>query len=157
RDITERRRSQELLEEARNRLFQSQKMEALGQLTGGVAHDFNNLLTVILGNLDTAKRDISKFPSSIADQVSRLIDNATAVAERAAVLIQRLLAFSRRQPLSPKLLDVNKFIMSTTDFWQSSLGEAIHIEAVGAAGLWQVEADPHQLEATLLNLAVNAR
>jgi CheY-like chemotaxis protein len=87
----------------------------------------------------------------------RVLTNARTGADRAAVLTQRLLAFSRRQPLAPKPLDVNKFIAAAVDFLQRSLGERIHIEAVGAGGLWKVEADQHQLEASLLNLAVNAR
>jgi PAS domain S-box-containing protein len=157
RDITERRRAQEMLDQARDRLFQSQKIEAVGQLTGGVAHDFNNLLMIIMGNLDTAKRHVGSLTGIIADQLTRVITNARTGAERAAMLTQRLLAFSRRQPLSPKALDVNKFIAGAVDFLQRSLGETIHIEAVGGGGLWQVEADPHQLEAGLLNLAVNAR
>jgi len=157
RDITVRRQAQEMLEQARSRALQSQKMEAVGQLTGGIAHDFNNLLTVILGNLDIAKRDAGKLTGGIADQLTRLIRNATAGAERAAVLTKRLLAFSRQQPLSPEPLDVNRFIAGAVDFLQGSLGETIQIEAVGAAGLWQVEADPQQLEVTLFNLALNAR
>jgi PAS domain S-box-containing protein len=157
RDITERRRAQEMIEQARDRLFQSQKMEAVGQLTGGVAHDFNNLLTIIMGNLDTAKRHIGSLTGGIADQLARVIGNARTGAERAAMLTQRLLAFSRQQPLSPKPIEVNKFIAGAVDFLQRSLGETIHIEAVGGGGLWQVEADRHQLETSLLNLAVNAR
>jgi PAS domain S-box-containing protein len=157
RDITEQRNARALLEQARDRTFQSQKMEAVGQLTGGVAHDFNNLLTIIIGNLDTAKRHVGSLTGGIADQLTRVIGNARTGAERAAVLTQRLLAFSRRQPLSPQALDVNKFIAGAVDFLQRSLGETIEIEAVGGGGLWQVEADRHQLETSLLNLAVNAR
>jgi PAS domain S-box-containing protein len=157
RDITERRQAQEMLEQARERLFQSQKMEAVGQLTGGVAHDFNNLLTIIMGNLDTAKRHTGKLSGGVADQLTRALGNARTGAERAAVLTQRLLAFSRRQPLAPRALDLNKFVATAVDFLRRSLGEAVQIEVVGSAGLWQAEADPHQLEASLLNLAVNAR
>jgi PAS domain S-box-containing protein len=157
RDITAWRQAQQMLERTRERLFQSQKMEAVGQLTGGIAHDFNNLLTVILGNLDIAKRDARNLTGGIADELTRLIGNAIRGAERAAVLTQRLLAFSRRQPLSPEPLDVNRFVVGAVDFLQRSLGETIRIEAVGAGELWQVEADPHQLEAALLNLALNAR
>ncbi|MCC6778399.1 MAG: PAS domain S-box protein [Hyphomicrobiales bacterium] len=157
RDITERRRAQEQLEEARVRLFQSQKMEAVGQLTGGVAHDFNNLLTIILGNLDIASRHVGSLSGGIADQLKRLLGNARTGAQRAATLTQRLLVFSRRQPLSPKVLDATRFITGAVEFLQRSLGERIHIQAAGSAGLWTIEADPHQLEAALLNLAVNAR
>jgi PAS domain S-box-containing protein len=157
RDITEQRKAQELLEQARDRTFQSQKMEAIGQLTGGVAHDFNNLLTIIMGNLDTAKRHVATLSGGIADQLTRVVGNARTGAERAAVLTQRLLAFSRRQPLNPQALDVNKFIAGAVEFLQRSLGETIQVEAIGGGGLWQVEADRHQLEVSLLNLAVNAR
>jgi PAS domain S-box-containing protein len=156
-DITEQRKAKELLEEARNRLFQAQKMEAVGQLTGGVAHDFNNLLTIMLGNLDTAQRYTRSLTGDVADQLTRVIGNARTGAQRAAALTQRLLAFSRRQPLSPKPLDVNKFVAGAVDFLQRSLGETVHVEAVGGGGLWSIEADPNELEAALLNLALNAR
>src|SRR5262245_33484641 len=89
--------------------------------------------------------------------VKRALDNAMRGAQRAAILTQRLLAFSRQQPLDPKPLDVNKFIAAEVEFLQRSLGETIEVEAVGSAGLWPVEVDAHQLEAALLNLAVNAR
>jgi len=157
RDITERHQAQQMLDQARERLLQMQKMEAIGQLTGGVAHDFNNLLTIILGNLDTAQRNLGELPANAAGRLQRVIGNATRGAQRAATLTRRLLAFSRRQPLSPRALDVNKFIAGAVDFLQRSLGETVHVEAVGGGGLWHVEVDQNQLEASLLNLAVNAR
>jgi PAS domain S-box-containing protein len=157
RDITERRQAQKLLEEARERLMQMQKMEAIGQLTGGVAHDFNNLLMIIIGNLETAQRRLGGVPPAAAPQLERAISAAMRGAQRAATLTQRLLAFSRRQPLSPKALDVNRFITAAADFLHRSLGETVEVETVGGAGVWPVEADPSQLEAALLNLAVNAR
>jgi signal transduction histidine kinase len=145
-----------MLDQARDRLLQMQKMEAIGQLTGGVAHDFNNLLMIILGNLETAHRHIGELTGSAASRLQRVIGNAMRGAQRAATLTQRLLAFSRRQPLSPRALDVNKFIAGAVDFLQRSLGETINVEAVGGGGLWHVEVDPNQLEASLLNLAINA-
>jgi PAS domain S-box-containing protein len=157
RDITERHQAQQMLEQTRERLIQMQKMEALGQLTGGVAHDFNNLLTIILGNLETAQRLLGELTGSAASRLQRVIGNAMRGAQRAATLTQRLLAFSRRQPLSPRALNLNKFIAGAVDFLQRSLGELVNVEAVGGAGLWHVEIDPDQLEASLLNLAVNAR
>jgi PAS domain S-box-containing protein len=158
RDITERHQNEQMLEQVRERSLQSQKMEAIGQLTGGVAHDFNNLLTIIMGNLDTAQRHVDySLIGGVADQLARLIGNAKIGAQRAAMLTQRLLAFSRRQPLNPKPLDVNKFIAVSVEFLQRSLGETIAVEAVGGGGLWQVEIDPSQFEATLLNLAINGR
>jgi PAS domain S-box-containing protein len=157
RDVTERRLTQELLDQARERLLQSQKMEAIGQLTGGVAHDFNNLLTIVIGNLETAQRHLGALTGGVAFRLKRSLDNAMRGAQRAATLTQRLLAFSRQQPLDPKPLDVNKFIAAEVEFLQRSLGETIEVQAVGSAGLWPVEVDAHQLGAALLNLAVNAR
>jgi PAS domain S-box-containing protein len=157
RDVTERRLAQEMLDQARERLLQSQKMEAIGQLTGGVAHDFNNLLTIVIGNLETAQRHLGALTGGVVFRLKRSLDNAMRGAQRAAILTQRLLAFSRQQPLDPKPLDINKFIAAEVEFLQRSLGETIEVQAVGSAGLWLVEADAHQLGAALLNLAVNAR
>jgi len=138
----------ELAEQA---LRQSQKMEAVGQLTGGVAHDFNNLLTIIIGNLGIAKRGV------VEARAERALANALTGAERAAQLTQRLLAFSRRQPLNPRAVDANKLIVSMSDLLTRTLGENIQLETIGGAGLWNVEADASELEASVLNLAVNAR
>jgi two-component system, NtrC family, sensor kinase len=138
----------ELAEQA---LRQSQKMEAVGQLTGGVAHDFNNLLTIIIGNLGIAKRGV------VESRAERALNNALVGAERAAQLTQRLLAFSRRQPLDPRVLDVNKLIVSISDLLVRTLGENTELETIGGAGLWKVEVDASELESTLLNLALNAR
>jgi PAS domain S-box-containing protein len=157
RDVTERHLAQEMLDQARERLLQGQKMEAVGQLTGGVAHDFNNLLTIVIGNLETAQRHLGALSGGVASRLKRSLDNAMRGAQRAATLTQRLLAFSRQQPLDPKPLDVNKFTAAEVEFLQRSLGEMIEVEAVGSAGLWLVEVDAHQLGAALLNLAVNAR
>jgi signal transduction histidine kinase len=143
----------EKVEEA---LRQSQKMEAIGQLTGGVAHDFNNLLQVILGNLERlGRRRPGGSPAAAAEH--RLIEAASRAAGRAATLTQRLLAFSRRQPLTPKALDLNRLMAGLLDLLGRTLGEAIRVETVLAGGLWRVFADENQLENALLNLAVNAR
>jgi PAS domain S-box-containing protein len=157
RDITDQHVAQTILEEARERMLQAQKMEAIGQLTGGVAHDFNNLLTVVIGNLETIQHNLEELSGGAAGQLKRAASNALRGAQRAAALTQRLLAFSRQQALDPKPLDLNKFIAAEVEFLQRSLGETINIEAVGGGGLWQVEVDPNELEAALLNLAVNAR
>jgi two-component system, NtrC family, sensor kinase len=138
----------ELAEQA---LRQSQEMEAVGPLTGGVAHDFNNLLTIIIGNLGIAKRGV------VEARAERALNNALVGAERAAQLTQRLLAFSRRQPLNPRVLDANKLILSISDLLARTLGEDIELETIGGAGLWSVEVDASELESTLLNLALNAR
>jgi PAS domain S-box-containing protein len=156
RDMTERRLAQEQLDQAQATILQAQKMEAVGQLTGGVAHDFNNLLMVILGNLEIAARHAASEARG-SPRLKRAIDNAGEGARRAATLTQKLLAFSRRQPLAPKPLDLNKFIAEEVEFLQRTLGENIEVRAFGGEGLWWVEADLNQLEAALLNLAVNAR
>jgi signal transduction histidine kinase len=136
---------------AENALRQAQKMEAVGQLTGGVAHDFNNLLTIIIGNLGIARRGV------VEARAERALDHALVGAQRAAQLTQRLLAFSRRQPLDPRVVDPNKLIVSMSDLLARSLGENIALETISGAGLWKIEADVSELETTLLNLALNAR
>jgi PAS domain S-box-containing protein len=141
-------------ERAEEALRQSQKMEAVGQLTGGIAHDFNNLLTVITGNVDAARRHLGEQGEA---RVLRALGNALVGAERAATLTQRLLAFSRRQPLNPRPIDANKLVTGMSELLHRTLGETIAVETVLAAGLWQIEADPNQLENAILNLAVNAR
>jgi PAS domain S-box-containing protein len=145
RDMTERRAMEA-------QLRQAQKMEAIGQLTGGVAHDFNNLLTIIIGNLDILSRE----PDDTARR-HRAIEAAMQGAQRAATLTQQLLAFSRRQPLNPRSTDVNKLVSQTAEMLGRLLGETIAVELRLAADAWHVRIDGHQLENTLLNLAVNAR
>jgi len=156
RDTTERREAQLALQRAQEQLAQAQKMEGIGQLTGGVAHDFNNLLTIIMGNLETLQRTLKKPPPDQA-RMTRSVDNALRGAQRAAALTQRLLAFSRRQPLDPKAIDVSRLVSGMSDLLRRTLGEQIAIETVLAGGLWRALADPNQLEIAILNLAVNAR
>jgi PAS domain S-box-containing protein len=153
RDDTERMEAQRALREAQEQLAASQKMEAVGQLSGGIAHDFNNLLMIVIGNLETGQRHAHE---SNNPKMQRALNHAMRGAQRAASLTQRLLAFSRRQALNPKPLDINKFLVGSADFLGRSLGEAVEIETVGAAGLWAVEVDANQLEVALLNLAINA-
>ena len=160
--VRERTRELEAENEARKRaeasLRQAQKMEAVGQLTGGVAHDFNNLLTIVLGGLDIIGRQLSVLGvSPEADRIARGRDIAVEGAKRAATLISRLLAFSRLQPLDPKPFDVNKLIAATGELLHRTLGEHIALETVLSAGLWRLHADANQLENSLLNLALNAR
>ena len=155
RDISERRAAQEELMRAQGQLAQAQKMEGIGQLTGGVAHDFNNLLTVILGNLETAQRASSTNPDP--GRLARALEHATLGAQRAASLTQRLLAFSRRSPLDPKPVDANRLVSGMSDLLRRTLGEQIVVETVLPGGLWRIHADPNQLESAILNLAVNAR
>lgn len=142
--------------QAEEALRQAQKMEAVGQLTGGIAHDFNNLLTVVTGNIGMAQRALDAADVTDA-RTRRALTGAMKGAERAATLTQRLLAFSRRQPLAPKVIDVDKLVLSMSDLIQRSLGELIKLEIVIAPGLWRIEADANQLESAILNLAVNAR
>lgn len=143
--------------EAEDMLRHTQKMEAIGQLTGGVAHDFNNLLTVVSGNLEIASRTLTSGAAGSKEKLARLISNASAGAQRAAVLTRRLLAFARRQPLAPTVINVSQFLTGMSDFLRRTLGEHISLEVVGAAGVWQIEVDISEMEAALLNLAANAR
>jgi PAS domain S-box-containing protein len=150
--------------EAEARLRQAQKMEAIGQLTGGIAHDFNNLLTVIIGNLDAIRcrlmmalehheGDVAVLTATL----QRPIDAALRGAGRAAELTHRLLAFGRRQPLEPKILDINKLVPSLAEMMSRTLGETIEVETVLSGGLWRIFVDWNQLENVLLNLVINAR
>jgi signal transduction histidine kinase len=143
--------------EAEEMLRHAQKMEAIGQLTGGVAHDFNNLLTIITGNIEIAQRSLSTWSETSRERLTRAIGNAASGAQRAAVLTQRLLAFARRQPLDPRLTNVNQLIGGMGEFFRRTVGENIDLKIVGGAGLWQVEVDPNQMEAAILNLVVNAK
>jgi two-component system, NtrC family, sensor kinase len=142
---------------AEETLRQSQRLEAVGQLTGGVAHDFNNLLTIIIGNLEFAQRQLDSWSDGAQVKLARRVDNAMHGARRAATLTKRLLAFSRQQPLNPTALDVNRLLNGLSEFLRRSLGEEISLEIVGGGGVWPVEADAAELEAAVLNLALNAR
>jgi PAS domain S-box-containing protein len=135
-------------------LRQSQKMEAIGQLTGGIAHDFNNLLQGITGGLDLVKKRVMQ---GRFNEIDRFISGAMASASRASALTHRLLAFSRRQPLAPKPLEVNPLLASMEELFRRTLGERVLFELVTAGGLWLTKCDPNQLENAVLNLAINAR
>ena len=153
RDITERRQTQQALLEAQAALVQSQKMESLGQLSGGIAHDFNNLLHVIKNAVEIVRRRLG----SIDGDVARALDMIKRNADRGASLTQRLLAFSRRQPLQPSPISPNQLVSGITEVLRSALGESIALETVLGSGTWPVSVDANQLETSLLNLAVNAR
>ncbi len=144
-------------EMAEGALRQAQRLDAIGQLTGGVAHDFNNLLTIIIGNLESAQRQAAALSGAVSDRLSQSIGRATQGALRAATLTRRLLAFSRQQPLNPKALNVNKLLLGLPDLLKGGIGESIALEVVGAGGLWAVDTDATELETAILNLAVNAR
>jgi PAS domain S-box-containing protein len=154
RDITEQRRQQDALDKAEDALRQAQKMEAVGQLTGGLAHDFNNLLTGISGALELLQIRISQGRYK---DVERYISTAQGAANRAAALTHRLLAFSRRQTLDPKATDVNRLVTSMTDLINNTLGPEIEMTMETAPDLWTTLVDPNQLENALLNLCINAR
>ena len=142
RDLTDRLTAQQQLEHSRELLFQSQKMEAVGQLTGGLAHDFNNLLTGITGNLELMKRRIAQ--GRFAD-IDRFMTGAQDAASRAAALTHRLLAFARRQTLDPKLIRPNLLIANLQDLLQRTVGPTIELETVGVTDLGSALCDPHQL------------
>ena len=135
-------------------LRQSQKMEAVGQLTGGLAHDFNNLLAGISGSLELMQ---TRMQQGRLTDLDRYMTAAQGASKRAAALTHRLLAFSRRQTLDPKPTDVNALVHGMEELIRRTVGPAIHIEVVGAAGLWPALVDPPQLENALLNLCINAR
>jgi len=139
---------------AQAQVRQLQKMETIGQLTGGVAHDFNNMLAIIIGSLDLAQRRLN---GSEDPRLLNSIQNARDGAQRAAVLTARLLAFSRQQPLAPEVIDANKLVGGMSELLRRTLGEQIRIETVLAGGLWPSFADLSQLENAILNLSVNAR
>jgi len=152
RDITERMEANRLLEDAKKALFQSQKMEAIGKLTGGVAHDFNNVLQVLRGNLELLERRHS------GDAWTReRLDKAVDAVERGAKLASQLLAFGRQQPLQPVVINLGTAIHGMDDLLRRALGETIGVETVVAGGLWNTFVDIHQLENVILNLAINAR
>jgi PAS domain S-box-containing protein len=154
RDITERVEIQKELRRTQEQLAQSQKMEALGQLTGGMAHDFNNMLAIIIGAFELCQRALQRGD---ANKALRYVAGGLDGAHRAAELIRRLLAFARQQPLSPKPLNANGLVQNMSEILRRTLGTHIELETVLAGGLWPMRADQSQLESALINLATNAR
>ena len=152
RDITERKENERKLEQAREALFQAQKMEAIGQLTGGVAHDFNNLLSAIIGSLELVMRRGGDHPRSPA-----LMANALQAAERGAILTKRMLAFARRQDLQAEPTDIRVLLAGMAELLEGSLGSGITLSIRHTSGIKPVLVDRNQLEMAVLNLAVNAR
>ena len=134
------------------KLHEAQKLETLGQLTGGVAHDFNNLLTPVIGNLDLLRR---RLPDG--DKNHRLIDGALQAASRAGTLVQRLLAFARRQDLQPRAVEIGALLDGMTDLMQRSIGPTVKFKFDVEPALPPARVDPNQLELAILNLAINAR
>jgi PAS domain S-box-containing protein len=154
RDLSERREAQKQLEAAREQLFQAQKMEAIGQLTGGLAHDFNNLLAGIVGCLELLR---TRLAQGRIGELERYITAAQGASSRAAALTHRLLAFARRQTLDPRPTDANKLVADMEELVQRTVGPAIQVETAQAIGLWPTLCDPNQLENAILNLCINAR
>ena len=154
RDVTAARQVKADLDAVQEALRQSQKMEAVGQLTGGIAHDFNNLLAGISGSLELLEKRIAQ---GRIGGTERYISLAQGSTRRAAALIQRLLAFSRRQTLDPKATDVNRLVSGMEELIRRTMGPAVRMEVVRAGGLWTTLVDPSQLENALLNLCINAR
>ncbi|MEX3843709.1 PAS domain S-box protein [Paraburkholderia sp. BR10882] len=152
RDVTEQRETERALDETRMALYQSQKMEAIGKLTGGVAHDFNNVLQVVRGNLELIESRLSRD-----SQIQERLDKAIDAVERGAKLASQLLAFGRRQPLQPVVINLATALRNMDDMLRRALDETIQVETVVAGGLWNTYADVHQLENVILNLAINAR
>jgi PAS domain S-box-containing protein len=152
RDVTERIKAQRELEQAQEALFQSQKMDAIGQLTGGVAHDFNNLLMAVLASLELVKKRMPDDP-----HIARLLENAIQGAQRGSALTQRMLSFARRQALDPRPVDLPSLAANMVDLLQRSIGPGVSLKTRFAAALPPVQADQNQLELALLNLTVNAR
>ena len=154
RHVTAEKEAAAELEFAQEQLRQSQKMEAVGQLTGGLAHDFNNLLTGISGSLELLQIRVAR--GQVGD-LDRYVNAAQGAARRAAALTHRLLAFSRRQTLDPKPTDVNRLIADVEDLIRRTVNGAIEIDVIGAVGLWTAFVDQNQLENALLNLCINGR
>jgi PAS domain S-box-containing protein len=152
RDVTSDRETTEALRHAEEALRMAQKMEAIGKLTGGVAHDFNNLLQVIGGNLQLLAKDVAG-----SDKPEQRVRNALAGVARGANLASQLLAFGRRQPLAPKVVNLGRFVRGLDDMFRRALGDGIEIETIVSGGLWNTLVDPFQVENALLNLAINAR
>jgi PAS domain S-box-containing protein len=152
RDITERREAEAALQAAQATMIRSQKLEAIGQLTGGVAHDFNNLLQVISGNLHLLGRDVAGNP-----RAEMRVQSALAGVARGTKLASQLLAFARRQPLEPRVVNVGRVIKGMDEMLRRALGGEVEVETVVAGGLWNSLIDPDQLENAILNLSINAR
>lgn len=152
RDISEKREAAEMLKRTEQALQRAQKMEAIGQLTGGVAHDFNNLLQIISGNLHLLSLEVGSNETAHA-----LIKGAVDGVKRGAKLASYLLAFGRRQPLDPKVVNIRRFVVEMEDLLRRTLGEAVEVDTIISGGLWNTLIDTVQLENALLNLAINAR
>jgi signal transduction histidine kinase len=154
RDVTEEKTQAEALRQAEDALRQAQKMEIVGQLTGGLAHDFNNLLATMVANLQLMRIRLDR---GLTDGLIRYVDAAEAVAQRATALTHRMLAFARRQTLAPEVLNANELIASMADIFRQTVGPNIEVVTLFADDVWKTLSDRNQLESALLNLVINAR
>jgi len=152
RDITERRQAQQEMEQLQLKLAQSQKLDALGQLTGGVAHDFNNLLMIITGGLNALKKVAADDPKAL-----RAVRAIEAASQRGAALTSQLLSFARRQSVNPQAIDVRERIFSMREVLDTGLGSAVELQIEVDDGIWPITADSAELETALVNLVINAR
>jgi PAS domain S-box-containing protein len=152
RDVTQERQAAAMLRQTELALLQAQKMEAIGNLTGGVAHDFNNLLQVVAGNLQLLSKDVTGN-----EKAERRITNALAGVNRGSKLASQLLAFGRRQALEPKVLNIGRLVRGMDEMLRRTIGEGVEIETIISGGLWNALIDPMQIENAVLNLAINAR
>jgi len=152
RDVTEERQAAQALKTTEAALQQAQKMEAIGNLTGGVAHDFNNLLQVVAGNLQLLAKHVVGN-----DQAERRISNALAGVDRGSKLASQLLAFGRRQALDPRVLNIGRLVRGMDEMLRRTIGEGVEVETIVSGGLWNTLVDPMQIENAILNLAINAR
>ena len=153
RDITERLASEEALRVSEDQLRQSQKLESIGILAGGLAHDFNNMLAVVVGGIDLARRRLNGPRREVMNHLNNAMEGAT----RAAALTRRLLSFARSEPLLPERVDPAALVSGMSDLLDRTLGERIHVEVDVANDAWPIYVDSHQLENAIVNLAVNAR
>jgi signal transduction histidine kinase len=157
-EIAKRDQAQAALRVSEARLRQAQKMETIGQLTGGMAHDFNNLLTVMMGGMEMIGVHLAKLPAAVdVSRIAKSRDLAMQAVRRAAMLTERLLAFARQQPLEPKPIAANHLIVEMMEILGRSLGETIELKTDFASDLWLIKTDPNQLENALMNLSLNAR
>ncbi|MET3130750.1 PAS domain S-box-containing protein [Oxalobacteraceae bacterium GrIS 1.11] len=152
RDITDEKEARMALARSEQALLQSQKLESIGKLTGGVAHDFNNVLQIISGNLQLLQLAVGNHPVAM-----KRVETSIAAVERGAKLSSQLLAFARRQPLKPLVTDLGRLVRSTAELFRRAIGEMIETEIIVQDGLWHALVDPNQLENVLLNMAINAR
>ena len=156
-DLSAFRAAEQALKDSERRLAQAQKLEAIGQLAGGIAHDLNNLLTVITGNLELMEMRLDRHPGRLADELRTFLEHSQKAADTSAQLTDRLLTFGRRRVLEPRPLVINELVITTSELLRRTLGEPVAVSTKLAPDLWLTLADVGQVESAIVNLAVNAR